>query len=140
MNASDFRLHPQLQADCHFLGQFEECLVLLHRNAVLPWFILVPITSDQDLLDLPTEQRNRVMAESAQIAKFLRAEFGLTKLNFGAIGNLVPQMHLHIIGRSPEDACWPNPVWDNLTHHEEYEQGTIDALVRKLNSQYSLKL
>ncbi len=139
MNSSDFNLHPQLVADCHLLGQFKECIVLLHRNAVVPWFILVPVTDAVDLLDLPTSQLGRVMEECSEIGKFVRDHFGSPKLNFGAIGNLVPQMHLHVIGRSPDDSCWPSPVWGNLSESRDYDVNAIAEITHALDSRFGLR-
>lgn len=116
------QIHPQLLADCHYLGSVRACEVLLNRNAVLPWFILVPDTHITDLLDLPEHHRDVVMADCAAISGFIKQVLGYAKVNFGGLGNMVPQMHLHIIGRSEEDPCWPNPVWGNLSVLRHYEQ------------------
>ena len=140
-HAESFSLHPQLVADCHIVTKLPECHVLLHSNAAIPWLILVPETNVADLLDLPNEQRNRIMEECALIGRFIRQRFHSPKLNFGALGNLVPQLHLHVIGRHPEDSCWPNPVWGNLNRIERYSpetQGQIrDELQEFLASETS---
>ena len=119
---SAFEIHPRLVADCHVLGRYAHCHLLLNRNATLPWFILVPETDLPDLLDLPAGQRAGVLDECAAVARFVKEGLGWPRINFGAIGNLVPQMHLHVIGRRPGDACWPAPVWGHLV-----ETGTYDA-------------
>ena len=108
---SDFEIHPQLLADCHRLGRLEFCHVLLNRNAVLPWFILVPETAVTDLLDLPETERTAALHEAAIIGQWIKRHFGYGKINFAAIGNVVPQLHLHVVGRKPGDRCWPAPVW-----------------------------
>ena len=109
-----FRLHERLVADCEVLGRTEHCHLLLHRNGTLPWFILVPETEAIELLDLPDQQLQSVMRDCARLSRFVKSELGWPKTNFGAIGNLVPQLHLHVIGRRPDDACWPAPVWGHL--------------------------
>ena len=111
---SVFAIHPQLLADCHRLGRLEFCHVLLNRNATLPWFILVPETAVADLLDLPETQRAAALNDAAVIAQFIKRHLGYAKINFAAIGNVVPQLHLHIVGRKPGDPCWPAPVWGHL--------------------------
>lgn len=118
---SDFSLHPQLAEDCHCLGRLAACHLLLHRNASLPWFILVPETDALDLLDLPRETRIALMDDATAVSCFVKESLGYPKVNFGAIGNLVPQMHLHVIGRRPGDACWPSPVWGHLADSAAYE-------------------
>ena len=104
-------IHQQLQDDCHLLGRFESCAVLLHRNAALPWFILVPTTELEDVLDLPAMELGQVIRECQHLSEFLKKHLRLRKVNFAGLGNVVPQMHLHVIGRSETDACWPQPVW-----------------------------
>ncbi len=98
---SDFDIPPRLRADCHSLGRYALCHLLLHRNAAVPWFILVPETDLPDLLDLPPAERDAAVAESAAVAAFVKDTLGWPKVNFGAIGNLVPQLHLHVVGRRP---------------------------------------
>jgi diadenosine tetraphosphate (Ap4A) HIT family hydrolase len=111
---SEFQIHSQLLADNIVLGRLPRCFVLLNKNAVLPWFILVPETQLKDLLDLPTDDRQAIMQECSLLSRYIKEQAGFPKVNFAAIGNVVPQMHLHVIGRSPADPCWPKPVWGNL--------------------------
>lgn len=118
-------IHPLLLADGHYLGQLPACAVLLHRNASLPWFILVPETRLGDFLDLPQEHRNAVADDCAAVADFIKTVLGYGKVNFAGIGNMVPQMHLHVVGRVVGDACWPRPVWGNLEAGEVYTPQTL---------------
>jgi diadenosine tetraphosphate (Ap4A) HIT family hydrolase len=124
----NFNIHDRLLADCHRLGRLPVCHVLLHRNATLPWFILVPETTATDLLDLPAGPRDRAIAEAAAVSAFVKHTLDYPKVNFGAIGNLVPQLHLHVIGRRPGDPCWPAPVWGHLEHTSAYEEPDLDRL------------
>jgi diadenosine tetraphosphate (Ap4A) HIT family hydrolase len=135
---SEFRIHPQLLADCHGLGRLPACHLLLHRNARLPWFILIPETPELDLLDLPPVQRERVLAECAQISAYIKTDLGLPKVNFAAIGNLVPQLHLHVVGRSPGDACWPAPVWGNLPPGPGYGRDRLREIIAGLSRRCDL--
>jgi len=113
-------IHPQLRADCHHLGSITGAELLLNRNAALPWFILVPDTRLNDLLDLPEHHRDRVMADCAAISAYIKQVLGFAKVNFAGLGNVVPQMHLRIIGRHEGDPCWPQPVWGHLSGNEQY--------------------
>ncbi len=126
----------QLLADCHYLGRLPACDVLLNRNAALPWFILVPETRLSDVLDLPEEHRQAVIAECASVSEFIKQVLGFDKVNFAGLGNVVPAMHLHIIGRRPQDACWPQPVWGNLPAGATYSPDVLHewqaGLVRML--------
>jgi diadenosine tetraphosphate (Ap4A) HIT family hydrolase len=127
-----FRLHPRLLEDCHHLGQMGSCHLLLHRNAVLPWFILVPETDVNDLLDLPAVLRSRALDDATRVSRFIKQELGWPKVNFAAIGNLVPQLHLHVIGRRESDACWPLPVWGHLKRSDPYPDHQVEAFRRAL--------
>jgi diadenosine tetraphosphate (Ap4A) HIT family hydrolase len=118
-------IHRQLLADCHHLGRLPACDVLLNRNAALPWFILVPETQVSDFLDLPDEVRQAVLGECASVSAFIKRVLGFDKVNFAGLGNVVPAMHLHIIGRQPSDACWPQPVWGNLPAGESYTAAVL---------------
>jgi len=114
------QIPDQLLADCHHLGRLPATEVLLNRNASLPWFILLPDTQLSDVLDLPAEHREAVLADCAAVSAFIKQVLGFAKVNFAGLGNVVPAMHLHIIGRHSQDACWPQPVWGNLPSGETY--------------------
>jgi len=136
---SRFEIHPQLLHDCHRLGRFRLCHVLLHKNGAVPWLILVPETPlPGDLLDLPESERNMAMEEAAIVARFIQTEFAISKINFAVIGNVVPQLHLHVVGRRAHDPCWPVPIWGNLLEAKAYSARRIAALTAALAQDYSL--
>jgi diadenosine tetraphosphate (Ap4A) HIT family hydrolase len=130
----EFHLHERLLADCHAIGRMDHCHLLLHKNAVLPWFILVPETEVADLLDLSDDQLHAVTAEAAAMSRFIKHQLGWPKVNFAAIGNLVPQLHLHVIGRRPGDPCWPAPVWGHLEPSDAYSSDDIDRVKEQLRT------
>lgn len=131
-------LHPQLAADCHELGRWPEGTLLLHKNAAVRWFILVPETDAVDLLDtLPALQQN-LLARCTAISKVLKDDLSYPKVNFGAIGNVVPQLHLHVIGRHQNDPCWPAPVWGHLQESREYEAAEVEGLKELFASRHRL--
>jgi diadenosine tetraphosphate (Ap4A) HIT family hydrolase len=113
-------VHPQLLNDCHVLGSLASGLLLLNRNAALHWFILVPDSNLNDVLDLPSAQAQLVLADCTAVSAYIKEQLGYPKVNFAGLGNQVPQMHLHIIGRRVGDACWPDPIWGNLHHSGVY--------------------
>ena len=113
--------------------------MLLHKNALVPWFILVPKVNSTDLLDLPATQRNQIMGECAVIADFINQHFHSTKINFAALGNLVPQLHLHIIGRCISDPCWPKPVWGNLFTDKSYSSMELESIRKRLHQDFNLQ-
>jgi diadenosine tetraphosphate (Ap4A) HIT family hydrolase len=120
-----FQIHSQLLADCHVLGKFDLCYLLLHKNGALPWFILVPQTDVGDLLDLPPDLRTTAMNEAALVSDFVKKNLNYPKINFAAIGNVVPQLHLHVVGRRAGDPCWPAPVWGHLGDGPEYSRQRV---------------
>ena len=129
---AQFAIHPRLLLDGHQLGKFRLCHLLLHKNAVLPWFILVPETEVADLLDLPGELRAVAIDEAAVIAEFIKWTLGYPKVNFAGIGNVVPQLHLHVVGRKPDDPCWPAPVWGNLQETQAYSAAELRHITQLL--------
>lgn len=129
---TDFAIHPQLLADCHWLGRYPWCHVLLHRNAAVPWFILVPEVAAADLLDLDSETRREILDECEYVARYLKQHLHYPKLNIAQLGNQVPQMHIHLIGRRPDDACWPRPVWGNLPDGGTYSAEKLEQVRMQL--------
>jgi len=105
-------LHPRLAADCIRLGRFELCHLLLMNDSSYPWFILVPDRDNvREIIDLGPADRQQLLDESCRLSEFLVHAFHPDKLNVAAIGNLVPQLHLHHVVRFESDRAWPAPVW-----------------------------
>ena len=101
-----FALHEKLAADCEVLGDMALCRILLMRDHRFPWTILVPrIGGLRDFHDLPGDEVGRV-------SRALVDAFAAAKINVAALGNQVPQLHVHVIGRYATDAAWPGPVWN----------------------------
>lgn len=132
-------IHSQLLADSHLLGSLDGGTLLLSRNALLHWFILVPDTAQADLLDLPAAQLSAVLADCQALSAYLKEGLHYPKVNFAGLGNVVPQMHLHIVGRREGDACWPQPVWGNLPAGGPWQDGEIAALRKELAAQCGLR-
>lgn len=133
-----FQIHHQLLTDCHYLGKLSFCHVLLNKNSTIPWFVLIPETDVTDLLELPAAQREQALDECAQISHWIKQRYNISRINFGAIGNIVPQLHLHVIGRHTKDACWPKPVWGNLNMRSNYADDEIDFIRQQLVSDHQL--
>ena len=108
--------------------------MLLHRNSSVPWFILVPDVAAEltELHELDAATRQRLDAELDLVARFTKARFDVAKLNVAAIGNIVPQLHVHIIGRRPDDPCWPGVVWGRLPAGPAWPDATLVALADEL--------
>jgi len=104
-------LDPRLAADGHLLGLLGDTRLLLLDDARFPWLILVPATEAVELCDLEPTLREQVWAQVHEVSLLVRALFPVDKLNVAAIGNVVSQLHLHVIGRRRDDPCWPGVVW-----------------------------
>lgn len=110
-----FQLHPQLQQDCEQIGRFELCELLLMRDAHYPWCILVPARADiGEIYQLDAQDRMQLMRESTYLAETMATLFTADKMNIAALGNIVPQLHIHHIARHRNDAAWPAPVWGKV--------------------------
>ena len=110
-----YGLHPQLAADTHPLATFELCELRLMDDANYPWLVLVPrVPNARELVDLDAAQRHRLTDEIDRAARLLRDAFRPHKLNVAALGNLVPQLHVHVIAREENDPAWPAPVWGRV--------------------------
>lgn len=112
MTAAPFELHPQLLADTHFLCDLGLARVLLMDDARYAWLILVPRRAGmRDWIDLAPAEQHLLLDECAQCSLALRTLAKPDKLNLAALGNLVPQLHVHLVARHVGDAAWPKPVW-----------------------------
>ena len=107
-----FALHAQLAADGLFLADWPLCRVLRMNDATYPWLILVPrLTDTREIVDLSAADRMLLMDEIAWASQALKDLHRPDKINVGALGNVVPQLHVHVLGRFKNDPAWPKPVW-----------------------------
>ena len=106
------KLHPQLEKDCTVLGEFTLCSLLLVNDANYPWFILLPNRENiTEIHQLSVSDQQQLLSESMFFCHCLEDIYQPDKLNIAALGNVVPQLHIHHIARFTTDACWPAPVW-----------------------------
>lgn len=113
---AEFVLDPRLQADSAFVADGPLSQVRLMDDARFPWLLLVPrVAEASEWIDLDGGQQRLLLAEINQLSQLLRQEPGVHKLNIGALGNVVQQLHVHVLGRHPDDAAWPGPVWGSGT-------------------------
>ena len=108
----DFTLHEWLAADSVALGEGPLSLVRLMNDRRFPWLILVPRRPGlREIYELAEPDRALLIEEVAAAGRSLQTATAAAKINVGALGNLVPQLHVHVVARSPGDAAWPGPVW-----------------------------
>ncbi len=127
-----FLLHPQLAADFHVLGRSGNLQVLLRCNAVLPWFLLVPECAALELYEIAPPLRRELAAQADRLAPFVKRYFACDKINVAAIGNIVPQLHLHVIGRRRDDCCWPQAAWGHVVGTRSYDVEELAAITQGL--------
>lgn len=121
-------IHPQLLADTHPLLVDGNCHIRVHRNASLPWVILIPDTTCVELCELSTEQQLHITRLGRQIGRCFTQQFGAEKINFAAIGNVVQQLHIHVIGRHRSDPLWPDVVWGRPLPEKRWTDAGLDQL------------
>lgn len=126
-----FQLHERLAADTHNLGRSRLCEILLMNDRTWPWIILVPAVPDiREIYQLGKEQQ-RLLEESSTLSQGMMEIFGGDKMNVAALGNMVPQLHLHHIVRFEGDPAWPGPVWGKQPP-VPYEDGELEQIKAKL--------
>lgn len=110
-----FALDSRLQQDTHVLGDFALCRLLLSNDSNYPWFILVPRRSNiTEVFQLSDDDRLQLWQETNALASTLNTLFSADKINIGALGNVVSQLHMHVIVRYKADVAWPAPVWGRV--------------------------
>ena len=129
---NDFILHSKLAADTFEVLSLEVSQLLLMNDARYPWLILVPqVSGMRDLHNLSTKQYQAVTQEIVQVSEVLESLAQAHKMNVGALGNMVPQLHIHIIARQTNDAAWPAPVW-GVGEAQPYSQDAAKTLIQQI--------
>lgn len=112
MMTGDFALHPRLGTDTHPVADWPLCRVLLMNDCRYPWLVLVPrFNGLREFHDLTPDDQSRLMGEITRASQAVSAAFHPDKINVGALGNMVEQLHVHVIARWASDPAWPGPVW-----------------------------
>ena len=131
-----FKLNAQLERDSAFVCELALSQVRIMLDANYPWFLLIPQVNDlTELCDLDDEKFHLVHTESKRLSLCLQQCFEGEKLNVAALGNVVPQLHIHHIVRSSNDPCWPRPVWgavESLAYPPSVLANRIEVVTRKL--------
>lgn len=109
------------------LGSLASTCLLLSRNSRFPWFILVPDTQETEFYKLKHEHQLLLLEQINQLSIFVEKHFPVCKLNIATIGNIVSQLHIHIVGRHQNDACWPGVVW-GCDQVKNYNDGEVENI------------
>lgn len=128
-----FELHPRLAADSAFVYDLSLSQVRLSHNAAFPWIILIPKQAEMtEIIDLSLNDQEQLLKEIRLASHVMRKLFQPTKLNIANLGNMVSQLHIHVIARFSSDKAWPNPVWNSqieASYEEEEKQHRITQLI-----------
>lgn len=127
------KLHQQLDNDCFILAELPLSWLLLLNDNHYPWFILVPRREGvKEIHQLSHDDQLLLLDESMHLSRCLEEVFLPDKLNIAALGNVVPQLHVHHIARFKSDACWPSPVWGAVeaTPYDKAEIAVITAKIK----------
>jgi len=134
-----FKLHERLDKDCLLVGQFELCLLLISRDANYPWLILVPKRQDiTEIFQLEKSDRQQLLEESCGLSQAMTELFAPDKLNIAALGNIVPQLHIHHIARYQSDPAWPGPVWGAVAA-DAYDPDMLSARCENLRQRLKIR-
>ena len=118
MNAR-FSVDPVIEQNSIFIRDLGLSTVYLKNDKENPWFILVPRKAGAvELIDLNHEEQTMLMEEITIVSEFLKSHYRPYKMNVGSLGNIVTQLHIHIIARNPNDRAWPVPIWGTPTTQE----------------------
>ena len=137
-STAPWTLHPQLAADTVAVGNLPLARVRLAKDANYPWLILVPRRAGvSELIDLEENEQVQLLGEIAACAATLKDIVPCDKLNIAALGNMVPQLHVHVIARTKNDAAWPKPVW-GAAEPREYDAAAMEGLLEKVRARLKL--
>ena len=137
--AANWTLDPLLERDTTAIGDLPLCRALLINDANYPWVLLVPRRhAAVEIIDLEYVEQAQLMTEIGHASRTLKAMTGCDKINVAALGNVVSQLHVHIIARSRGDAAWPRPVW-NVAPPKDYDPDDRDKLLATLRQRLTLK-
>ncbi len=127
-----FALHARLARDTIPIGDLPLSRVLLMNDARFPWLVLVPrIDGIREIFELSASDQQRLIAEIAGCSERLKMLTGAGKINVGALGNLVPQLHVHVVARNQGDGAWPDPVW-GFGAPDPYDPAEVDAVIAQM--------
>lgn len=135
-----FILDERLAADCYSLGTLHGAELLLMNNAHFAWMILVPHTEHTEFYELARNEQQLILASINELSVFIKQHFACEKLNIATIGNVVRQLHIHVVGRNRNDPCWPGVVWgtqDSTAYTPETVQQIRSALAQALGDSFT---
>ena len=130
-----FKIDKKFLKSSHYIMELKLCSIRLHDNSKFPWVILIPKKNKiTDMSDLNSKDQILLMKEIVHVSKIMKKLFKTSKLNIEKIGNMVPQLHVHIIARSKKDSSWPLSVW--AVKGKKYTRETLSIMMQKVNKAF----
>ena len=130
-----FTIDKKFLKSSHYITDLKLCSIRLHDNSKFPWLILIPKRNKvTDMTDLNSKDQILLMKEIVYVSKIMKKLFKTSKLNVEKIGNIVPQLHIHIIARYKKDNTWPLPVW--VTKGKAYSKATLEKTISKISKAF----
>lgn len=135
---TEFKLDTRLETSSVFIADLKLCHVRLSTNGAFPWIMLMPRVPDiVEILDLSGEDQDRLWDEILFASNIMKKIYKPKKLNVANLGNVVPQLHVHVVARYEEDKAWPGPIW-NSGVKEEYDAAELEKMIKQLQAAFSL--
>ena len=130
-----FKIDNKFLKSSHHVTELKLCSIRLHDNSKFPWIILIPKRNKiTDMSDLNSKDQILLMKEIVHVSKIMKKLFKTSKLNIEKIGNMVPQLHIHIIARSKKDSSWPLSVW--VVKGKNYSKAALDIMMKKIGKAF----
>ena len=130
-----YRINKKFLKSSHHIIELKLCSIRLHDNSKFPWLILIPKRKNViDISDLNSKDQILLMKEIVFVSKLMKKLFKTSKLNVEKIGNIVPQLHIHIISRKKTDSSWPLSVW--VVKGKKYSAKTLKEVLNKIRSAF----
>ena len=130
-----FKIDKKFLKSSHYIAELELCSIRLHDNSKFPWVILIPKKNKiTDMSDLNSKDQILLMKEIVHVSNIMKKLFKTSKLNIEKIGNMVPQLHIHIIARSKKDSSWPLSVW--VMKGKNYTKATLYIMMQKVRKAF----
>lgn len=129
-----FKLDERLSSSSFKITDLALCEVRLKNNKNYPWLILIPRVENTftEIFELDRDQQNNLMNEMTIVSRCLKKQFRPDKINIGSLGNIVSQLHIHVIARFKQDALWPHSVWQENLKEEAYSEAAREELIQQL--------
>ena len=130
-----FKIDKKFLKSSHHIIELKLCSIRLHDNSKFPWVILIPKRNKiTDMTDLNYKDQILLMKEIIQVSKVMKKLFKTSKLNIEKIGNIVPQLHIHVIARNKKDSSWPLSVW--VVKGKNYSKVALDFMMQKIGKAF----